>query len=244
MISVRELIKRMNNKMRETVFPQVIVETELAINYSLICEDCMDKGVVCFDKFENKEELIIYSAGIANQINYELDLLERLNKKRVQLYAFDPTPKALEFLYKQKLPDNFHVMPYAISDEDKKIQFALPTQEGWMSGSAERVKNDERKMDFKNTIQVEGRSLKSIMKELGHDRIDLLKMDIEGSEFSALSSAFADNLKIEQICLDYHEYMFRRGRSMLKHFIIQLHNSGYRVYYSEPNGRCVGLIKV
>lgn len=102
-----------------------------------------------------------------------------------------------------------------------------------MSGSIEKVKNDERKLDFENTIKVEGKTIKSIMKELGHDRIDLLKLDIEGSEFSVLKSALMDELDIRQMCIDHHEHMFRRGNDRLTGLLNDLHQCGYSIFYTE-----------
>ncbi len=130
---------------------------------------------------------------------------------------------------------DFHVLPYALSDRDQELEFALPKKEGWLSGSLEDVKNDERDLDFVNKIKVEGRSLKSIMCEYGHDRVDLLKLDIEGSEFSVLEKALDDSLDIRQMCIDHHEHMFNNGNDKLKHLVNSLHKKGYIIFYAEQD---------
>lgn len=149
------------------------------------------------------------------------------------MYAIDPTPKSLEYLQTQQLPNNFHVLPYALSETDALIEFALPTTEGWVSGSIEKVRNDERNLDFENTIKVEGKTIKSIMRELGHDRIDLLKLDIEGAEFAVLKTALSDGLDIRQMCIDHHEYMFEDSNDKLTELVDGLHQHGYSILYVE-----------
>lgn len=180
---------------------------------------------------------IVYSAGIGDAINFELDLLNLLKQNNidVELYAIDPTPRALEFLSKQDLPDNFHVLPYALSDRDSKLFFALPQADRWISGSAADVKQDMRKFDFKGKIQVEGRTIESIMKELGHDRIDLLKIDIEGSEFDVLDEALNKNLNIIEMCVDHHEYMLKHGRKRIIK-LLSLLKENYDIIATGDNG--------
>jgi FkbM family methyltransferase len=43
------------------------------------------------------------------------------------------------------------------------------------------------------------------MEQLGHDRIDLLKIDIEGAEYKVIESILADKLDIRVICVEYDE---------------------------------------
>jgi len=54
-------------------------------------------------------------------------------------------------------------------------------------------------------IQVEARTLEELLREHAPDRIDLLKMDIEGSEYEVLLSTSPNVLrKIRRIALEYH----------------------------------------
>lgn len=218
---------------------KIRVSEDIELPCQSIAKDFMDKGVVYLDYFlkpmRGGTEYIIYSVGIGDQINFELDILNRLKDKNVpvQLYAFDPTPKSLEFLAKQNLPDNFHVYPYAIVDCDKKLEFALPQADGWISGSAEEVYPDSRNLDIDNKIVVQGRSIESIMKELGHSRVDLLKMDIEGSEFTALDAMLEAECDVMQMSIDHHEYMLKHGNKRLKKLLCSLKENGYKIFYAS-----------
>lgn len=186
---------------------------------------------------DNGKPYIVYSAGIGTCIDFELDLLNKFKDWGidVELFAIDPTPKSLDFLSKQELPGNFHVLPYALSNKDEKLFFALPLSEGWVSGSAADVRQDERNFDFHNRIEVQGRTIESIMHECGHSRIDLLKMDIEGSEFDVLEEALCKELNIVQMCVDHHEYMIKNGRKRIIR-LLNLINKKYDIFCTEDSG--------
>lgn len=176
----------------------------------------MDSCVITLDILKNYhvggEPFVVYSAGIGNQINFELELMDLLQNKEVscELFAIDPTPKSLEFLNKQDLPQNFHVLPYALAASDCEIKFKLPKRKGWISGTAIDATQDSRRLDMKNSVNVKGRSIKSLMTELRHTHIDLLKMDIEGSEFDVLESVLLDDsIVIRELCFDHHEGMLK-----------------------------------
>ena len=106
-------------------------------------------------------------------------------------------------------------MPCAISNKDEKLHFALPKSEGWVSGSCANVKNDERNLDFNNMIEVDARAVSSIMKELQHKKIDLLKLDIEGSEFDVLEDILNSDIDVMQMCIDFHDHMLKQGKKRL-----------------------------
>ncbi len=215
------IIDRVNNRLMTLwVSPNIYIPTENIGNNE------MDSCEVYMSLFKKGKNYTVYSAGIGNQINFELDLIKKVEEKgaHIELYAFDPTPRSIAFLNDIDLPDNFHFYPYAISDKDKNVEFALPTADGWISGSTADVKNDSRKLDFENRITVPGKTIRTIMKELGHDRIDLLKMDIEGAEFDVLDAYFKDgHNSIDMLLLDHHEYMLKKnGKTRMKQLLNQL----------------------
>lgn len=56
-------------------------------------------------------------------------------------------------------------------------------------------------------IQVASKSLTTVMGELGHNHIDLLKLDIEGSEYSLLESMLGKENPIlpTQVLVEFHD---------------------------------------
>jgi hypothetical protein len=43
------------------------------------------------------------------------------------------------------------------------------------------------------------------MTELGHARIDLLKLDVEGAEYEVLEPLFSGDLSCRVFCIDFHK---------------------------------------
>ena len=100
------------------------------------------------------------------------------------LYAFDPTPKSVSFVKMQSVPVNFRLYEYGLSDKDETTKFYLPVNDNYVSGSEKLYKG----VSETKCISVEMRRFESLMEITGNsDRhINLIKMDIEGSEFSAI----------------------------------------------------------
>jgi len=66
---------------------------------------------ICPDLLKyNNGEKIIYSIGIGEDISFDLDIIKEF--PNCKIYAFDPTPKSIEWIKKQHLPKNmifFHL---------------------------------------------------------------------------------------------------------------------------------------
>ena len=126
---------------------------------------------------------IVYSFGIGEDISFDIDLMEKYN---AEIYAFDPTPKSVKWVKNNVHNEKFHFYPYGISDKDGKESFFLPENNDYVSGSV-LLHNGLKTVP----IEVDMFQLRTIMNKLGHRKIDLLKMDIEGSEFNVVPNILA-----------------------------------------------------
>lgn len=172
---------------------------------------------------------VIYSAGIGTDISFDLELISRFDTK---IYAFDPTPKSIKWLEEQNLPDHFHYHPWGLADYDGEAQFHVPKNPGHVSHSmvGSQVTTEE-------TITVQVRRTGSIMAELGHDRMDLLKMDIEGAEYSVLADLLASSLRPTLLLVEFHHRFKSIGAKTTRDSVMALRNKGeYRLYSVSPTG--------
>ena len=82
----------------------------------------------CLDR-----DIIVYSFGLGEDIQFEKDVSERHD---CVVYAFDPTPKSLNYV-KNTLSENssIKVYPYALSDKNCTLDFFLPKNPNYVSGS-------------------------------------------------------------------------------------------------------------
>jgi hypothetical protein len=85
---------------------------------------------------------------------------------------------------------------------------------------------------------VQGRvyRLATIMQLLGHSRIDVLKLDVEGSEFEAIPDLLASGIAVDQLLVEIH-YQFR-SRSFRQglDLIDQIKHHGLDCIHVSPRG--------
>lgn len=81
----------------------------------------------------------------------------------------------------------------------------------------------------------------------GHDFIDILKIDIEGAEFGALSSLFAAyadmTLPFGQLQLEIHTRGDHERVDQFTRWWETLESAGLRPFYSEPNLVYISLFR-
>jgi len=140
------------------------------------------------------ESSIVYSAGIGEDASFDLGLIQLKNCK---VHGFDPTPRSIQWVKKNMNSACFIFHEYGLGPADFVENFYPPTNTEWVSHS---ILPNPKTLP----IKVQLRSLVSIMHELNHSHIDLLKMDIEGAEYDVLNSARQILSLIKQICVEFH----------------------------------------
>jgi hypothetical protein len=89
------------------------------------------------------------------------------------------------------------------------LTFHAPREEGYVSHSATNLFGTEE------AFRAEGRGLRSLMREWGHDHIDLLKVSAEGSEFEILDTLLRDGPVVPILCSEF-PLQLDRSRRMLE----------------------------
>ena len=179
---------------------------------------------VCTDllSLDSSKNIIVYSFGIGEDLSFSEALLNSFN---VEIWAYDPTPKSLKYISNHKLSkcEKFHFKNVGLSDECKTEVFYLPKNEDYVSGSV--ICHNEVK---KEGICVNMCSLEQLCEENNHDHIDILKMDIEGSEFSVFEK-FPKNIRVNQICIEIHDRYFNNQIQILKKFLENMKDLKYHL---------------
>ena len=165
---------------------------------------------------------VVYSAGIGTDISFDLGLISNFG---TEVHAFDPTPKSIEWLETQNLPDGFHYYPWGLADYNGEAQFHTPKNPTHISHSM-----TESQVTIKETINVQVRTIKSIMTEFGHNRMDLLKMDIEGAEYSVLTDLLTSSLRPTLLLVEFHHRFKSIGAKATRQAIASLRMKNYRLY--------------
>jgi hypothetical protein len=85
------------------------------------------------------------------------------------------------------------------------------------------------------------RRLSTLMRELGHDAVDVLKLDIEGGEYEVLDDLLRERLPVRQLLVEFHHNFpaipFARTEAALR----ALKGAGYELFHVSERGLEVSL---
>lgn len=136
---------------------------------------------------------ICYLAGVGEDVTFDLALVERTG---CEVWAFDPTPRALAHAATVN-ESKFHFLPLGLWSERSVMRFYVPKDPTHVSHS---ITNLQQTDEF---FEADCRPVSELMRELGHDRIDLLKLDIEGAEGPVIDSMLRDGVQPGVLCVEF-----------------------------------------
>jgi FkbM family methyltransferase len=189
-------------------------------------EPLMEYGL----KFIQKNDICI-DAG-ANQGIYSIPFAKIVGTKG-KVIAIEPMKYAQEILKSNSKINklkNIKIINGVISDENKKVILDLTNGVG--SASITR--------DFgkKKVLKVVSTTIDDLVKSCGLKKINFIKMDIEGCEFSALKGAKKTLKKFKPIiCLESDIRSFKRINNLLKKF-------SYQAYLFNNDGNLFRINKI
>jgi len=198
------------------VWPQIELETSWFGN--------KHAGFFVDTKLLNSKS-IMYSFGVGEDISFDEKLINSYN---CTVYAFDPTPKTINFIAsKTQISPKFIFHPYGIHSNDGEILFYLPSNPNHVSGTTSKIRNDKNREG--KTVVVPMKKFSTIIKELGHEKIEILKLDIEGSEYDVLDDILESDVEINQILIEFHHRFASFGITQTKNAIEKLNTHGYKI---------------
>jgi FkbM family methyltransferase len=137
-----------------------------------------------------------YCVGAGSDVSFDLALVERYGAR---VRCLDPFHVFLEQAERKAGGDprvTFHEVALATHDGPLQMYGAEDPASG--SLSATNLYRTER------VVTKPGRSLPSLMAELMDERADLLKLDIEGSEYDILPTLDLPSLGVRVLCVELH----------------------------------------
>jgi FkbM family methyltransferase len=129
---------------------------------------------------------VCYSAGLGEDATFDLSLIEGFG---CEVWAIDPTPRAVAFGEElARREPRFHLVPVALWSEEGEVRLYAPRDPAHVSHSALNLQATD------SSFAARAATLAALMRELGHLRVDLLKLNVEGAEVPALVSALRDGI--------------------------------------------------
>jgi FkbM family methyltransferase len=183
-----------------------------------------------------KPDSIVYCFGVGQDISFDLALIQRFG---LNVYAFDPSPSAIEWARKQITPERFHFYPFGLGGKNGKVEFGFT---GTPNASSATLLNTLSDKDERFIAEI--KTLRTIMLELGHSRIDLLKMDIEGAEYEVIEDILKEKIHIQQLLIEFHHRFRNVGIKRTRTTVKALKSAGYRIFHISPSGEELSFFNV
>jgi FkbM family methyltransferase len=144
----------------------------------------LDRGSLC------------YCVGVGEDASFDFGLVTHFACRVVSL---DPTPRAVAYVKTLDLPQTLMFLPVGVAGTNREARFYAPRDPANVSYSMANLQHTEA------SVIAPVRTLSSIMKDLGHSAIDLLKLDIEGAEYEVLDSLHRDGIYPRTLCVEFDQ---------------------------------------
>jgi len=179
----------------------------------------LKKGMVCLD--------------IGANIGYYVQLESNLIGSTGKIIAIEPSPKNFEYLQKNiKLQEHANITAYnfAAGDTEGHLNFLIYEN---ASNSGMIIPDGEQSKWPGEIIKVPVKIIDNFLDELGIEKIDFIRMDVEGYEFHIFEGMkkTLQNLK-PIIQIEVHRSIM--GKDITKKWFEILKNYGYQVKYYIP----------
>lgn len=175
---------------------------------------------------------IVYSFGIGESISFEESLSNKFNCK---VFCYDPTSLAVNFMRKKSYNNNLIIFKnYGIWNKDEKVKF-FRQNEYDSKGTGGSITNLFKSETY-DLLQCY--KLKTLLDKNSHNKIDILKLDIEGANLEVLKDIIRDKIYPKQIVAEF-EFSeddkinleeFNEWSRKLKELIVSFKSLGYKCY--------------
>jgi FkbM family methyltransferase len=171
---------------------------------------------------------IVYSLGVGEDASFDRSLIRSFG---VTVHAFDPLPRVEDWVRSQRLPEQFRFHRVAIAAIDGILTLHPPVDPSHVSHTVVASCSGNGP-----SLRVPARRLGAILQDLGHDHVDLLKMDIEGSEYEVLEDLLESSLSVTQLLVEFHHRFPGVGLGRTRRAIAALRSGGFEVFHVAPRG--------
>jgi FkbM family methyltransferase len=169
---------------------------------------------------------IVYSGGVGRDITFEHALVEEFGPFIVLI---DPSPTGQETMSKKENQiSQFKFCAVGLAGRCGSLKLSPPMDEEEGSWSAFSEQH--------SMLEVPTLDLETLMKQNGHNHVDLLKLDIEGAEYDVLDDLLKKKIPIRQVLVEFHHGILsgvRRSQSVRA--ILKMTARGYKLLNQEGN---------
>lgn len=139
---------------------------------------------------------VCYCAGVGEDATFDFALAGRLG---CDVHAFDPTPRSIAYAESAHAPPGFSFHPVGVWWREETLRFYAPHNPEFVSHSVKKLWHSNE------YFEARCRSVAQLMSDLGHDRVDLLKLDIEGAETEVIGHCLDEGILPQVLCVEFDQ---------------------------------------
>lgn len=188
--------------------------TEPRTRVQIRCErERLGSWWICTDVLQPSD--IVYSFDLGGDLELERALLRERNAR---VYIFDPDPTVAERAEREGLLQEFQLYAIRLGEENR------PAVPGGGPEGARRIR------------------LASLMRMLGHRRLDLVKLN-GGPVAAAIADLVELDVDVRQLLVSFPPASTLEDRDRVEAQVRSLEGHGYRIFHITPDGRRYSFIR-
>jgi FkbM family methyltransferase len=182
-----------------------------------------------------KRDLVILDVG-ANQGDWTAEILRRADGRVEHVYQFEPSPHNVKLLKERFRGDRVTVEPSAVGDREHQAKLFSDVEGSGVASLYHRRMNHFH-VSLDQQVDIRVTTLDDFIAVHEIEKIDFMKMDIEGAEFAALQGA---EYSLRRGIISAFSFEFGGGnidsRTYFQDFWYFLIPFGFRIFRILPNG--------
>ncbi len=170
-----------------------------------------------------------YCVGCGEDISFDLALIDRFG---CVVHGVDPTPRSIDFVRKETANESrYQLHEIALWSETGELEFFEPLDSSHVSYSLTNLQNTTQ------SIKVPTQRLSELMASLKHDKISLLKLDVEGAETVIIDTVLEDDIDVDVLCVEFDEFLYPTVARLagIKATVQKLTDAGYTLFWIESS---------
>jgi FkbM family methyltransferase len=187
---------------------------------------------------------IVYAFGLGGDISFELSIIDKYG---LTVAAFDPSPESIRFVKSEPRPEQLKLYEYGLADYDGIARFAPLFLDHSKRRQRKRISNNYTILDMPASesaaVEFPVHRLQTVMDLLGHDHIDILKLDIEGAEYAVIKDLVQADKPIDQILVEVHHRFKSLDVTDTRNLIRTLNEKGYKIFHVSDHWRDYAFIR-
>lgn len=174
---------------------------------------------------------VAYSFGIDEDANFDLELIGCFG---CTVHLFEPRSRNLAWIRDQTTPPQLQVHPFGLADRDGVMTY----------GPIESASPSYARRTHHPSAEFQVRRLTTLMRQLSHVHIDVLKLELEGAEYVAIHALANTSIRPTQVLVEFQHPTREFSPARCERALLSLNQIGYRIFDCQPGDHRFSLALV